>query len=83
MLNKIYDPRTPMPTAVPSLTNPATRAPATPAKTVSRTAKFVGNRNSKVYHYPSCKDVQNIQAENLVEYAEAPEGKHLHEGCSR
>lgn len=45
--------------------------------------KFVGSKNSDVYHYPGRRDVQRIKPENLVEYAEAPAGKRLHQGCPR
>jgi phosphatidylserine/phosphatidylglycerophosphate/cardiolipin synthase-like enzyme len=47
----------------------------------ARPARFVGSRNSEVYHYSSCSAVGRISKENLVEYASAPPGKRLHEGC--
>jgi len=43
--------------------------------------KFVGSKNSQVYHYPECKTVKQILPQNLVEYPDAPAGKHLHAGC--
>ena len=45
--------------------------------------KFVGSRDSDVYHYPNCSDVKKIKPENLVQYSSAPEGKRLHRGCPR
>jgi trimeric autotransporter adhesin len=46
-----------------------------------RDFKFVGSKNSKLYHHPSCRSVKTIKAENLVKYPSAPEGKTLHAGC--
>lgn len=88
MLNRIYDPGTPMPefkptAAAPDPTKPIAPTPSAPAKAPSANAKFVGSRNSQVYHYPGCLGVKTIKPENLVEYAEAPVGKRLHEGCPR
>jgi len=45
--------------------------------------KFVGSKNSDLYHYPSCSAVKKISTNNLVEYQSAPEGKRLHEGCPK
>lgn len=45
--------------------------------------KFVGSKNSDVYHYPNCADVKKIKPENLVKYKTAPEGKRLHQGCPK
>jgi hypothetical protein len=45
--------------------------------------QFVGSRDSDVYHYPSCRDVQKIRPENLVRHKAAPAGKRLHKGCRR
>jgi hypothetical protein len=44
---------------------------------------FVGSRKSHVYHLPGCKDVDSIDADNLVQYRIAPPGKRLHKGCPR
>jgi hypothetical protein len=63
------------PPAVPSGA-PETRKPAS-------TAKYVGRRNSDLYHLPGCRDVERIIAGNLVEYSEEPAGKRLHEGCPK
>ena len=46
-------------------------------------AKFVGSKNSDVYHYPGCSAVKRISKDNLVEYESAPQGKRLHEGCPK
>ena len=43
--------------------------------------RFVGSRNSDLYHYPDCSVVKRIKSENLVKYASAPAGKRLHAGC--
>jgi len=56
----------------------ATVAPALKADT-----KFVGGKQSEVYHLPGCKDCEKIAPGNLVEYSEAPAGKRLHQGCPR
>ncbi len=56
--------------------------PAAPPETEGD-AKFVGSRNSEVYHYPNCADVKKIKPENLVKYKTAPEGKRQHRGCPR
>jgi phosphatidylserine/phosphatidylglycerophosphate/cardiolipin synthase-like enzyme len=49
----------------------------------SADVKFVGSKNSDVYHYPNCADVKKIKPENLVKYKAAPEGKRLHKGCPK
>ncbi len=43
--------------------------------------KFVGSRNSAVYHYATCAAVGRISKDNLVEYDAVPSGKRLHAGC--
>lgn len=43
--------------------------------------KFVGSKNSDVYHFPECKAVQRIAPHNLVAYDEAPAAKRLHQDC--
>lgn len=43
--------------------------------------QFVGSKNSKLYHLPTCSVVGNIKPANLREYATAPDGKTLHVGC--
>lgn len=88
MLNKIYDPTGTLPTAVRPETAPTATTPTAPPKPSVPTkpavgVKFVGSRNSQVYHLPGCSAVKTIKPENLVEYAEAPEGKRLHEGCPK
>ena len=50
--------------------------PATPSQQA-----FVGSRRSEVYHYPQCRSVDQIHAENLVNYTSAPPGKRLHKDC--
>ncbi len=64
---------------------PAAGTPAgtQPAGKPDGAVKFVGSKNRDVYHYPTCRDVQKIKAENRVEYTEAPPGKRLHKGCPR
>ncbi len=74
MLNAIYDGPSSDRTATPA---PERNGNPTPA------VKFVGSRRSQTYHLPDCKDVDNIDPDNLVEYTEAPPGKHLHSGCPR
>ena len=48
---------------------------------VQPTTKFVGSKNSSVYHFPECSTVRRIKASNLREYADAPAGKRLHSNC--
>ena len=47
------------------------------------TVKFMGSKNSDVYHYPGCPAIQTITPKNLVEYDSPPPGKRLHAGCQR
>jgi hypothetical protein len=70
MLNAVYD----APSGDPTSTAVGTAIP---------TVKFVGSRKSQAYHVPTCRDVDNIDPDNFVEYSEAPPGKHLHQGCPR
>jgi hypothetical protein len=82
MLNGIFDPGAETPEYSPPATPEEKAPPSTPAAAPSH-AKFVGSKNSQVYHLPGCKDAQRIKPENLVEYDEAPAGKRLHEGCPK
>ena len=45
------------------------------------TAKFVGSKNSKVYHLPDCSVVNQIAEHNLVYYDSEPIGLRLHKNC--
>lgn len=89
MLNNIYDPGTATPQtgtpieAVPPARPSRPAPPETPAAAPSGETKFVGSKRSEVYHYLGCADAKTIKPENLVEYAAAPEGKRLHQGCPR
>jgi hypothetical protein len=88
MLNTIFDPSAPPPPPPPAATGPTgptgpTGSVPTPPAGTDPQVKFVGSRKSDVYHYPGCRDVENIKPENLVEYSSAPPGKHLHSGCPR
>ncbi len=58
-------------------------ATARPEAEPARPAKYVGSKNSAVYHLAGCKDVEKISPGNRVEYDEAPPGKRLHKGCPR
>ena len=93
LLNDIFDPGAAMP-ETPSAPigtspdNPASApAPDKPgpaaAPEVRPGVKFVGSRDSEVYHYPGCSVVRDIKPQNLIEYTEAPAGKRLHQGCPR
>jgi hypothetical protein len=83
MLNDIFDPGSAMPaTPAAPIAAPPPDPPKSPSSSPSR-VKFVGSRNSDVYHYPGCPSAQKIAPKNLVEYSEAPAGKRLHQGCPR
>jgi len=60
-------------------------SPETPEHTeevvVPAGVKYVGSKNSEVYHIPNCKVVSTIKAENKVEYTTEPNGKRLHRNC--
>ena len=73
VLNGTYQPVPGIPAATPVATLPTNEA--------DPHVKFVGSKNSEVYHYPNCADVKKIKPENLVKYKSAPEGKRLHKGC--
>lgn len=45
--------------------------------------KYVWSRNSKVYHYPECKDAKRIKPGNLESGDTSPQGKELHKGCPK
>ena len=38
---------------------------------VTGQGQFVGSKNSDVYHYPSCRYVQNIHPENMIWFKDA------------
>jgi hypothetical protein len=44
---------------------------------------FSWSKNSSVYHYSTCRYVENISPENLVQANTPPQGKTLHQGCPR
>jgi hypothetical protein len=57
-------------------------APDHEGVTVTTGIRFVGSRNSNVYHYPDCGVAEQIQRNgNLVEFKDAPAGKRLHKNC--
>ncbi len=37
--------------------------------------KYVGSKNSNVYHYPTCKSAQKIKPENLVTFNSAKDAQ--------
>jgi hypothetical protein len=45
--------------------------------------KYVGSKNSEIYHVAGCKDVEQTKPENRVEYDEPAAGKRLHKRCPR
>jgi competence protein ComEC len=60
------------------LENQALPPPPPPAQTEPSplpTGKYVGSINSNVYHYPSCRYVEQIHPENLVWFASAAEAQ--------
>lgn len=59
-----------------------TEAPK-PATDTRSNAKYVGSKNSAVYHLPGCRDIERIKPDNRVEYDAPPAGKRLHQGCPR
>ena len=48
---------------------------------VNEVAKFVGSKNSKIFHHPECSVVGRIKPSNLVNFDSEPDGKTLHQGC--
>ena len=65
-------------------TGPAkAEATSTPEAEPAHPGRYVGSKNSAVYHLPGCKDVEKISPSNRVEYDEPPPGKRLHKGCPR
>ena len=52
-------------------------APTPPGQT------FSWSRRSRLYHYSTCRYVQNISSHNLRQNTQAPAGKRLHDGCPK
>jgi len=65
----------------------ATLATTTAASTTTTSAippaKYLGSKNSDVYHLPGCSALLKVHADNLRMYTEAPPKKHLHECCPK
>jgi hypothetical protein len=55
--------------------SPSSAPPAQTEPSSLPTGKYVGSINSNVYHYPSCRYVEQIHPENLVWFASAAEAQ--------
>ena len=57
------------------ITADETESPAEPTAPV---VMYIGNKNSKVFHYPDCKSVSTMKEKNKVEFYSREEAEALH-----
>jgi hypothetical protein len=54
---------------------PGDERPSTAPSGRSKSARFVANRNSELYHLPGCKWVRKIKSDNLISFATVAEAE--------